>query len=224
MTDPVRHIDDSERRARIAHRHAIAPGARAADPVAATRAMTVLHATEPATVYLSLHARGRRAHGRGCRHGPLRRAQLGQATRNAAYLVRLSPRPAARGVGECQRSDRAHARHPLRQGTRDGRPCRGRIGLVGRCEGRGHAATCRRFRTLGSRTARTGPGVGRTDRDGSGEVVRRQLPRLAPGAHTAGRRGRDRSRPQRRPLAGVPPEVHPDAGLAGRGTRAEQVR
>ncbi len=49
----VRHIDDDERRARLARRHALPPGSRVADPVAATRAMTVLHATEPPTVYLS---------------------------------------------------------------------------------------------------------------------------------------------------------------------------
>ena len=54
---PVRHVSDDERRARIAQRHGIAPGSRLPDAVAATRAMTVLHATEPATVYLSLHAR-----------------------------------------------------------------------------------------------------------------------------------------------------------------------
>ena len=54
---PVRHVSDDERRARIARRHGIAPGSRLPDAVAATRAMTVLHATEPATVYLSLHAR-----------------------------------------------------------------------------------------------------------------------------------------------------------------------
>ena len=53
----VRHVDDDERRARIAHRHGIVPSKRYADPVAATEAMTVLHATEPATVYLSLQAR-----------------------------------------------------------------------------------------------------------------------------------------------------------------------
>jgi len=53
----VRHIPDTERRARMALRHALVPGARAADPEAATRAVTVLHSTEPATVYLSLHAR-----------------------------------------------------------------------------------------------------------------------------------------------------------------------
>jgi hypothetical protein len=53
----MRLITDDERRARIAVRHALAPEARLDDPVAATRAMTVLHATEPATVYLSLLAR-----------------------------------------------------------------------------------------------------------------------------------------------------------------------
>jgi len=53
----VRHIPDSERRSRLARRHALAPAHRAADPEAATRAVTVLHSTEPATVYLSLWAR-----------------------------------------------------------------------------------------------------------------------------------------------------------------------
>jgi hypothetical protein len=53
----MRLITDEERRARLAVRHAVAPAARVDDPVLATRAMTVLHATEPATVYLSLHAR-----------------------------------------------------------------------------------------------------------------------------------------------------------------------
>lgn len=55
--DPARHVSDEERRARLARRHAFAPAYRVADPVAATRAMTVLHATEPPTVYLSLAAR-----------------------------------------------------------------------------------------------------------------------------------------------------------------------
>jgi hypothetical protein len=54
----VRHIGDPERRARIARRHALAPTARVADPLSAARALTVLHATEPATVYLAAFARG----------------------------------------------------------------------------------------------------------------------------------------------------------------------
>ena len=53
----MRHIPEVERRARLAGRHAIAPRERARDAAGATRAMTVLHATEPATVYLSLFAR-----------------------------------------------------------------------------------------------------------------------------------------------------------------------
>src|SRR5262252_276829 len=53
----MRLIDDAERRARMAGRHALAPQHRVADAQAATRALTVLHATEPATPYLSLFAR-----------------------------------------------------------------------------------------------------------------------------------------------------------------------
>lgn len=53
--DAMRRVTDDERRARLAVRHRLA---RPADsPEAATRAMTVLHATEPATVYLSCRAR-----------------------------------------------------------------------------------------------------------------------------------------------------------------------
>lgn len=50
-------ISDDERRRRLAVRHGLAPGHRAGSPEAATEAMTALHATEPATVYLSCRAR-----------------------------------------------------------------------------------------------------------------------------------------------------------------------
>ncbi len=53
----VRQVTDDERRDRLARRHAVAPWSRVATPEAATRAVTVLHSTEPATVYLSLLAR-----------------------------------------------------------------------------------------------------------------------------------------------------------------------
>ncbi|RYP88961.1 winged helix DNA-binding domain-containing protein [Nocardioides guangzhouensis] len=53
----MRHVGDQERRDRIALRHGIAPAHRLEDAVAATRAMTVLHATEPPTVYLSVAQR-----------------------------------------------------------------------------------------------------------------------------------------------------------------------
>ena len=55
----MRHIGDDERRARLARRHALAPGDRTDGPEAATRAMTVLHATEAATVHLAVWARTR---------------------------------------------------------------------------------------------------------------------------------------------------------------------
>ncbi|MFT4110379.1 winged helix DNA-binding domain-containing protein [Propionicimonas sp.] len=48
---------DAQRRTRLAVRHGLHPDHRYPDPVRATRAMTALHATEPATVHLSLHAR-----------------------------------------------------------------------------------------------------------------------------------------------------------------------
>jgi hypothetical protein len=53
----MRRIPDVERRSRLAVRHGLAPGERYADVLAATRAMTVLHATEAATVHLGLWAR-----------------------------------------------------------------------------------------------------------------------------------------------------------------------
>lgn len=53
----VRHVTDEERRARLAVRHALTPASRVASPEAATKVMTVLHATEPASVYLSCWAR-----------------------------------------------------------------------------------------------------------------------------------------------------------------------
>ncbi|MDP9793571.1 hypothetical protein J2S43_002083 [Catenuloplanes nepalensis] len=53
----MRHVTDGERRARLAVRHALAPAFRAATVEDATRAVTVLHATEPPTVYLSCWAR-----------------------------------------------------------------------------------------------------------------------------------------------------------------------
>jgi hypothetical protein len=53
----VRHIDDAERRARLAVRHGLA--VPVADTAAAARAVTCLHATEPASVHLAAWARSR---------------------------------------------------------------------------------------------------------------------------------------------------------------------
>ncbi len=51
-------VHDPQRRARLALRHHLSAGSRAIDPVDATRGVVVLHASDPATVYLSLWARG----------------------------------------------------------------------------------------------------------------------------------------------------------------------
>ena len=53
----VRHVSDSERRARLARRHCLCADHFATSVETAVRAMTALHATEAATVYLSLQAR-----------------------------------------------------------------------------------------------------------------------------------------------------------------------
>ncbi len=55
----MRHVSDDERRARMGIRHALAPAFLVDSPEAATKAMTVLHSTESATVYLSCWARVR---------------------------------------------------------------------------------------------------------------------------------------------------------------------
>ncbi|GAA1920837.1 winged helix DNA-binding domain-containing protein [Nocardioides hwasunensis] len=53
----MRHVSDSERRSRIGVRHALSPAHRLDSVEAVTRAMTVLHATEAATVHLAVAAR-----------------------------------------------------------------------------------------------------------------------------------------------------------------------
>src|SRR5262245_32339609 len=56
----MRRITDTERRARLATRHHLAPSAKAADAVALADRMVGLHATDPATVFLAAAARLRR--------------------------------------------------------------------------------------------------------------------------------------------------------------------
>lgn len=53
----VRLVTTEERRARLAHRHRLAPDARTDDPVAIADSVVALHASDPVTVYLSALAR-----------------------------------------------------------------------------------------------------------------------------------------------------------------------
>jgi hypothetical protein len=50
-------IDTAQRRARLVARHLLVPGARVADPVVVADAVVALHATDPASVFLSAAAR-----------------------------------------------------------------------------------------------------------------------------------------------------------------------
>jgi hypothetical protein len=53
----VIRIDTAQRRARLGRRHHLATGAAAAGPVQAARGVVALHATDPATVFLSVQPR-----------------------------------------------------------------------------------------------------------------------------------------------------------------------
>ncbi|MCX5420296.1 winged helix DNA-binding domain-containing protein [Streptomyces sp. NBC_00078] len=57
MGDGVRYIGAAERRARLALRHRLAPGARAGSPEEVADSLVALHGTDPATVYLAVGAR-----------------------------------------------------------------------------------------------------------------------------------------------------------------------
>jgi hypothetical protein len=57
VSPAVRKVDAEERRARLARRHALAPGHRAGDVEGAAERVVALHGTDPATIYLSARAR-----------------------------------------------------------------------------------------------------------------------------------------------------------------------
>jgi hypothetical protein len=53
----VQRIGIGQRRARLARRHHLAPGAAAPGPVEVARGVVALHSTDPASVFLAVHAR-----------------------------------------------------------------------------------------------------------------------------------------------------------------------
>ncbi|SFQ50511.1 Winged helix DNA-binding domain-containing protein [Amycolatopsis arida] len=57
MTRQIRRVPVAERRARLARRHRLVPGARAERPEDVAESLVALHATDPATVHLSAAAR-----------------------------------------------------------------------------------------------------------------------------------------------------------------------
>ena len=218
--DGVRHVSDDERRARIAARHGIAPAARHADPVAATEAMTVLHATEPATVYLSLRARV----------DDLTVADVDRALYEERSLVKqlamrrtvfVFPRdllPAAWGSTSARVA--AQLRPRLAKDVEAGgiaddgaawvdRACAAVLARLAD----GSELSAKSLREAAARARGPHRPCGRQD-------LRRQRRDLPAGADPARRRGAGHPGPQRRALAGVPPAVDVHGGLVGRRTRA----
>lgn len=96
MTMPVRTVTDTERRARLGVRHALATPVP--DVLAAARSVVCLHATEPTSVYLSAWARSRasRAEVEAALH--TERSLVKQlAMRRTLFAVPVDLLPAVRG-------------------------------------------------------------------------------------------------------------------------------
>ena len=187
--------------------------------------MTVLHATEAPTVYLSLWARVDGLTRRRRRPGAVRRPHAWSSSSRCGA-------PSSSSRATCCRR-RGGARRP-------GSPRRTGARLAKEVESGGladdgaawlDAAEARR-RSPGSpdgaelsaqQLREQVPELAGRHRDVAGQVLRRQRLDRAAGAHPARRRGQDRPRPQRRPLAHRPAAV--DARWTtwlGRGARARQ--
>ncbi len=212
----MRHIGDDERLARLATRHAIAPWARVADPVAATRAVVALHSTEPATVYLSLAARVD-----GLTVADVDRALFDERTLVKQLAMRRTlftfPRdllPAVWASASTRVADQAATRlaKELEQSgvTKDGK------GWI-------LASSASVLELLSAEQgwpdhdADPGGAAGAVGHrlDLSGHQVGRRHPDRAAAADPARCPRRDHPRPQRRALAAVPPRLDDHLALAG---------
>ena len=99
----MRKVDVAERRARLARRHRLAPGHRAADVVEAARSWSACTAPTPRPCTCRPGARRRHEPGRP-RPCPLRGAVAGQAPGHAPHAVRVPPR--ALGFAQAGASER----------------------------------------------------------------------------------------------------------------------
>ena len=164
----VRTISVEERRARLARRHFLAPGSRARDAVELAGGLVGLHATDPATVFLSARARGVEA----CRARAraVRGAKRPADDRDAADAVRAPARRRGRCAGGLHGVDSGRLAQALREADRGRRHRIGRRGMARR-GGRGNAA-----------------GSGGSWRGVRGRVVRRRA--AAPGEDSISARAR----------------------------------
>ena len=167
-------MSDDERRGRLAVRHALAPSARVATVEAAVEAMTCLHATEPANVYLSAHARS------GATRDDIERALFDDRTVVRQLAMRRTvfafPRDLLPAVwGSASARVAAQLGRRLAKEVEAAGVARGRAGLApgGVRRGAGRAGDgARRPR----RAARTDPDARRTPADGAGQELRRRVP------------------------------------------------
>jgi hypothetical protein len=167
----VRRVSDDERRGRLAIRHALAPSARVATVEAAVGAMTCLHATEPANVYLSAHARS------GATRDDIERALFDDRTvvrqlamRRTVFAFPRDLLPAVWGSASARVAAQLGAR--LAKEVEAAGLAAGRAGLApgGVRRGAGRAGCGAGHH---DDAARTDPDARRTPADGAGQELRR---------------------------------------------------
>ena len=115
----MRHLDVAERRRRLAVRHGLA-GAVALDPAQVARRLVALHASDPATVYLSVQARsGTAVTAAAVEESLYERRDLVRmlAMRRAGFVVPAESVPGVRAStpGKIAQGQRAIAHQHLRQ-------------------------------------------------------------------------------------------------------------
>ena len=152
----MRRIDVTERRARLALRHHLAPGAAAADAVTAARDVVGLHASDPMSVYLAARARTASLTPEALSVGPVRRSHPAPDRRDAHDHVRGPARSRggrARGLHPERRRARAGQAGPLARGRRRRA---GRRPVARRRRGRDRGGARRAGRGDGVRAGRRG--------------------------------------------------------------------
>ena len=208
------HLDDDERRARLARRHAVAPPFRVADRRGRRRRDGLPARHRPGrAVPVGLGAR-RRVHGAGPGPRVLRRPHPGQAPGDAPDAVRGRSRPAAGRAGGVERPGRRGRAAPAGEGGPGGGVRRGRGAVVRRGDGG-------RGRRPGRRAAHRGaaPGAraraGGVDRVRPREVVGGVVPRGVARDDLPAGRGDDRAGREPRLVDVVATHLGAGRGLAG---------
>ena len=168
----MRTIDDRERRFRLA-RQGLAESSRFDDPLSATTAMTVLHATEAPTVYLSLWARvpGLKVDDIDAALYESRSLVKQLAMRRTLFVFPRHLLPAAWGSASARGASMTEAR--LAEGDRTGRFVLRRSRLYRRRPPSCGQALGRWGAALGPGSACRAPRIERTGGDGAGQEMGR---------------------------------------------------